>query len=585
MPPKVTRYQSQVPSARMENLPGPARQDAPIDVGNTAMARNMKMLATVGQQAGDAYLKRERELQEAQVAADVLSEATQLQDAARQFEVQYRETNRGDDARQAAQATDQFFTDQMQARSQRFIGDPRTLLLWQRQAFGVRQGALTRAQAYADQQDQVYREDTTRARIALFYQNVATADDTQAASMRQDLAAELAALNPGRDMRATLAEVDMNTAVGRINAAAAREDFETANKLLQANQGILGQNYDEMVARVENARRTSMQNQGIDMALNLFHQNADASTAWERISRIGDRDMRAAAQSQYSTLLTMQLKIDEQTYQTSAIDVRARIDSMAETNLAEAEAYVVGLPQNTDLERRVHDFARSRLNEWKRSGGVDPLTQSSNYLELRARILGGHITEREQIRADPLAPGVTQGDLDDLEGMLDTSQQTTEKAINDAFSAAFGARRWGNLQRSNPDLVFDYMQQVRTRVRETNRAQDTDYIQQVADTLALQGSVRSDYGAINWAREVVGGNALADALRGGEFNLEQLGASVGSGDPLWLPDSTTPEFRADWNSWEPAQRQEWLDLYSQDEGKAMRAAYLGQRLTEIGPRQ
>lgn len=581
---KVTTYQPQA-TIQAPSAPPPAIQGAPLDVGKNP-ANGMLAQASEGvKNIAKEWVQEAKERQEATIAADVLSEVNKYHDDTRAFEDNYRNTVKGADARDAVKDFDTFHREQMEQRSQKFTGDPRVQLLWMRQADQVRQGSLNRAVEYADQQDKIYRDDTTNARIQTYYQKIGEVgdDDKAVNNLRLQLNGEITALNPGRDLTAKMAEIDQNTAVTRINAAVAAKKAPQAEKLLGEYKSILGTKYDEAVAHVESAKKQANIDAGTALGNQLFNSGADPASAWNKIAHLGNHDMQQAAQSQYSSLQSMKMKIDEDAYASAAVDLRTKIDSRAPTDLPGISASVNAMPEGSKLDRKKKAFALERLSEWKRASGMNPLTDAGSYIGLRNDVLRGAITTKEQLLSDPRSAKVTMSDLNgDLVKTLDASQQVHDKNLNNAFEQAFGAKKWMNLQKTNPDLTMNYIKQAKEQVRSTNRAGDTDYVQKVADTLAISGVKASGFAPVDWIRGLKGGDSLAEAVRTGEVpsDMNKFKRDLASGNAKWLPASTPSDFDVVWNS--KVDRGAWQKLYGD---KAKKAAYLSWKLYQIGPRR
>lgn len=581
---QVKTYDSKA-SIQVPALPPAAVQGAPLDVSKSQVSDMLKQVGDAAKGVTKEWAEEAKARQEATIAADVLAESNKYHDETRAFESNYRETRKGADARNAAQDFDEFHRKQIEERSARFTGDPRVQLLWMRQADQVRQGSLNRAVEYADHQDKVYREETTNGRIQTYYQKVAEVgdDDKAVNNLRMQLNGEVQALNPGRDLTAKMAEIDQNTATTRINTAVAQRDAARAERLLGEYKGVLGNKFDEAQAHVTSAKKQAAVDAGVDLATSLYNSNTDPSAAWQKIAAIGDKDTRQSAQSQYSALQTMKMKIEEDAYASAAVDLRTKIDGTAPTNLPAASAMVESMPEASKLDRKKKAFAMERLNEWKRASGMNPLTDAGSYLGIREDVLAGRITTKEQVLSDPRSAKVTMQDLNgDLVKLLDTAQQAHDKVINDAFEQAFGAKKWKNLQKTNPDLTMNYLKQAKDQVRTTNRAGDTDYIQKVADTLAISGVQQTGFKMGDWFREVKGGDSLAAAVRSGDVpaDMNKFKQDLASGSAKWLPATTPSDFDAVWNT--QIDQGAWQKLYGD---KAKKAAYLSWKLYQIGPRR
>lgn len=576
-------YRNKADIARLHSYGGPAVQNAPLDMRQDSTVQNIQSITTGAEKLGTAYSKEINDQIEAQQAADILSEVNAYHDEVRVFEDNYRNNTFGKDARTATEDFDKFHKEQLNKRLSQFNGDPRQSALFFRQAMSVRRSSLDRGSAYAREQDEVYRADTTKAVSARFLQFVGENDDPVAINEeRGKVNIELNALNPGRDLTATMAQLDQDVAVTQINKAVAKKDFKQAKAFLNSYKPALGSRADEMINAVEAARVTNNKEQGVALAQDLFHSGEDAGKAWDKIAKIKDKDERGAAMSQYSSLWTMKAKIDAEAYEAGAIEIRDSIDTQAPTDLAAAEQSVLSMPEETDVDRKVKKFATERINQWKASGGMNPLTDSGAYLGIREDIISGNLTTPEQIKADPRSAKITTGDLDgDLVKLLEETQATTDASINNAFKQAFGAAKWERLKSTNKDLAFNYLKQVKDTVRQTNRGQDTDYIQKVVDTLALQG--RNPDGFINSLKSTfLDGDALAESIRSGEFSINDLKRGLISGSAPWLPDSVPSEFDAIWND-PSTHREKWLKLYK-EEDEAKKAAFMTWKLKNIGPK-
>lgn len=531
-------------------------------------------------QVAGVYAKQAKEEKERLEAVAVLEAQNELFKETQAFESEYFEKNKGQAALNAPQDFAAFHEKTASKLAARFNDSPAAALMFQKLSVRDSMNSIRRASGYAAEQKAAWQKsviDGSRARLMQF---VAENDNPEeVAKQRQAYANEFSAVFGGIDHTKELAAVDNEIAQTQINKRLAVNDYQGAKKLLADNRKVLGSSYDDMLARVDDARERANKESGIAFAEELYNSGKPASEAWQDIAGIKDPVKRAAARSAYSNAWTIKAKIDEEEYQRGAITVRDELDSLASTNLQEAETLVANMPRATEKDRRIATFAESRLNEWKRSNGMNPLTKAGDYIGIRDDILSGKINTPEQIKSDPRAVGVASDDLDgDLVKFLTTSQKVTETAIEDAFKATFGPKKWKNM---NDDTKFKMIQSVRNQVRETNRAQDTDYIQKAADAMAVKGREPSFMSPI--AGLFSDGATLAQAIYDGEFTQQELVSSIANGSPLWLPSSVPDDFDLAWNDPDVIDRAAWEKKYA-DKGDAKKAAFLAWKLQSIGRR-
>ena len=515
--------------------------------------------------------------QERKTATDIVAAENEYRDELLKYETDYKNTKKRANARTSQ---DDFAkeNERLKAKySDRFTGNARGQRIWEQTASQIRMSSLSRGIAHANKEEDLYRQETTAGAIATYTQKVSAQNGNEQAinNLRAQLNARLKAVNPDVDLTAMMAKIDLQTATTRINTAVAQKDHVEAKRLLKDYKSVLGASYDDMVNSVESSRRVAAKESGSQYAIEAYNDKIPAEKVWSDIAKIKDEDERNAAQRQYSTMWTMQKQIDDRFVQDGSVEVYNSIAEMPVNDLATHQAYVDSLPERTEAQRKIKKYGQSLADARKSGIGVDKLSDGAAYVDLRSDILRGVITTPEQIRSDLRATKLTENDINDQVDLLKASQMATDKSINDSFKAAYGADTWKNL---NKNTQFKLIQQVKTRVKETNRGQDTGYIQTVVDSLAMKGEAKN-----RWFPGYGKNTELGKMLIDNDLDPNELMDSLNKGESLFLPSDIPEDFTEEWNNGTIPSKKQWESLYSGD--KAKKAAYLRWMMDNTGPRQ
>lgn len=588
-------------AARLPGTRAPQVTAGPVDFRNTQSMQIGRDLSQAFMSLGKTAQDQIRKDQEAQQATDLLNATNDYADATAKFEDSFYTSVKGKDARDTAgESFADFHKNEIENRAQQFSGNPQLKNTFLTMANSTRRSSINRGLTYGRAEDLSYRTSTDKANAARMMSVVASSSDADAMKALDLYAAEHASMFPndhgavdskGNKIEPAAIINARSEVVGTlINRAIAEKDYDRAENLLKGNKAVLGANIDEFTARVSGARIVGKKEEGTAYANDLYNKGVEPSEAWETIGKIKDANERSAAMSQYSSMQTMKMKIETEDYQNAIPVIRQDIDTIVATDIGAAEAHVLAMPESGPLDRKKKEWARKYVNQWKASEGIQPLTDSTSYLGLQADILGGNINTPEAIRADPRAARVTGKDLeDDLVNLLDQTQKTTDREIQDAFRQSMGAKKFDNIKKNNPDKYFNMLKQAKNMVKITNRGQDTGYIQDVADSLVLKGFEAPD----NQAEKMIdgirsffgGGETLADELDAGNFSLSELKTGLVRGESPWLPSSVPDTFQAIWNDpgqITPQSKAAFTKMYGSD---AVKAGYAVWQLNKINKRQ
>jgi hypothetical protein len=195
-------------------------------------------------------------------------------------------------------------------------------------------GTGNRAVTYADQQNEIYKKETTEGlTINLMNKVAVTGDDDRAVIlMRAEHNDEVNALNPGVNMTAYHAQVDLDIATTRIRSALAVNDVPRAQALSKSYKKVLGKSYDEISAQVESARvhdtafklservRLELPDGTLDQKINLLNKYAGDD---QKVITTGrglinqTHNQYAAAQREQNAVITTKVLTDIQKAQST----------------------------------------------------------------------------------------------------------------------------------------------------------------------------------------------------------------------------------------------------------------------------
>jgi len=237
----ITPYQSQQGIAV-----GNAGQAAPyvgssafMTPGQSAMPQGLDKLSQGISKLGNAVFEMGIDRQKMQNATDMLADQVAETDSYRNFKTDYEKNHKGADARDAEQATQQYFQDRMDGLQKKWGGNPWLMESVNKMMDPIRAAGLDRAQAYSLKEDELYKQETSKSRF-LQVQALASdpsTSDKEADQAFQDYALSLRAQNGGRNMDAQLIDEHKKLAIARVQGRISARQYDDAGKILQAYSG------------------------------------------------------------------------------------------------------------------------------------------------------------------------------------------------------------------------------------------------------------------------------------------------------------------------------------------------------------
>jgi hypothetical protein len=385
-------YQSAVGAAKFGGANRAATQTATLSVQGDPL---IKLALGAGKQVSESFLKKVREDEEIKQASDILDEANRYYEDTRTFEHDYKFKRTGSEARGAAGDFEEFHRQQYNQRAQRFAGDARATLMWQRQAGQIRTSSVGRGMAYSEQQDKLYRTQVTKQKTELYHQKVAEAPtDKSVNNLRLQYNTEIAAINTPEMTDILMAQADQETALTRINTAIAQNDVPEAQRLLSEYReaGVLGSQTDEMIKKVETAR-VNDEAFTISEEIRLTMPDATKAEKLAKADKLAGDDAEVYKASRYQINQDHSAAISIQKEQDQLITDMFTTKTAAAKTPAERKQIELEI-MNTPMR----DSVRTKLLKQNAQGLKQPLTSDE--------------TKLKEVEQRVAVEGLTQGELD-----------------------------------------------------------------------------------------------------------------------------------------------------------------------------
>ncbi len=510
---KVQTYESGVGAAAL-TTPGPATQSASLDTTNTAATRTTKLATASALKASTAFEKEALKTQEIQQAADILDESNKYYEATKVFEADYKAKNEGADARNATEAFDLFHTKQMAERSQRFVGEPRLSLMWQRQGGQIRMGSVGRGIEYSAQQDKVYKADVTKVKSELYLQKIAEAPNDQVVeNLRAQYNAEVAAINSPKKTELLMIAADQATAETRINTAIANNDVDEAKRLLSEYReaGSLGDKTDEMVKKVESARIEDDAFQ-ISQEVRILMPDATKTEKLAKAQELSNGDDQVYKSSRY------QINQDHSAAASAKKEQENEIRDMFDVQIQQA---------NTPAERKQVELLamqmpmppalRSEILTKNSKGLRQPLTSNdAKLLEVEKLVAQEAITQEQLDREYKWS--LSKDDYDDASDMLKTKGGNRVTAYNlameDRMVKAF-AEDSKSLRKVKTKRFKAGMKQFTKEFQTNNKRLPTDQEMQEQENWMMEQVIYDE----NWYGDTTTSRFMLDTLDPEDFDV------------------------------------------------------------------
>lgn len=173
------------------------------------------------------------------------------------------------------------------------------------------------------------------------------------------------------------------------------------------------------------------------------------------------------------------------------------------------------------------------------------MTDPGAYADATEKIVSGGITSPEQI---DLLADVEKQDKDDLKRSLGAAQKSSKRALKVAYTQSRGIEGGAEatLKKGKKKDFGEFLMWAEKMAQETNRAQEPDYFQKLADMWVLEGELT---GEPWWKNEEV---TFGERVRSGE-------------DYGWVHPEADTNFRSE----SPEVQKVWTEKYGNDMEKIL----------------
>jgi hypothetical protein len=357
-----------------------------------------------------------------------------------------------------------------------------------------------------------------------------------------------------------------------INQSIARGNTERAKGLLDRWGDDLTE--DEETRLITNIRKTEINNTAEDTAFDMYTDlQAGKTTPTEinnDINQIEDPDLKRATRAKARSYV-QQFNAEQAAWvQQETIDQVGQLDERA-GNLVSQQNLVDNYLVENESQRKVKTQMNARLVRYKSAEGLRPMTDPGAYADAEDAIISAEVTTPEEID-ERFGVSVEKPDRDDLKKDLEDTQKTQKETLKIAYAQAKGIEGGSEIRYkgSRQKDYGEFMLWANSMAKESNRAQEPDYLQELADMWALKGER---------ARRLTPGYGVdvtfGDAVRAG---------TVDKFLPDTPDDKSVSELRTLLDS-DPAEKQKWLNAYGGDEELVIRKLYQLNLLEQLGPKK
>lgn len=311
-----------------------------------------------------------------------------------------------------------------------------------------------------------------------------------------------------------------------------------------------------------------------DTAFDYYGQlKADKMTPTEindEINNIEDPDLKSATRSKARAYI-QQDKYDRAAWvQGETIDRVGQMEALT-GNLVAQQALLDNYRVTDVSTRKVHTQMQAYMARAKGAEGLRPTTDPASYASATDDIIDGRITKEEDID-ETYGVNIEKQDREDLKKALGAAQTAQKRSLKTAYTEAMGIKGGAeaSLTKTKKTDYGEFLKWAEAMTKESNRAQEPGYLQELADTWALEGERKRQ-------------------LTPGYGKDTTFGKTIRSGTAdKFLPETPAPEVVSEINTmWDanPTVKDAWIKAYNGDEELAIRAFYKKLRLIELGAKK
>lgn len=201
------------------------------------------------------------------------------------------------------------------------------------------------------------------------------------------------------------------------------------------------------------------------------------SAIMDEINGMEDRDMKVATRSAFRAMASQIRYERSQAEQEATFNAYMGVEMLAGDLKAQYD-YVNSLPKGT----KAHKQAMSLYSKYASAEGKHWSTDPDAFTQLAEKIGFADITDEKTLLADPLATKVSAKDMKHLKADLGDMQTVKVGDLNEMYLRAQG----GKTVKDKADQLA-FIEWSRAQAKATNRANDPEYIQKLADQWFLKG--------------------------------------------------------------------------------------------------
>lgn len=357
-----------------------------------------------------------------------------------------------------------------------------------------------------------------------------------------------------------------------ISQAIARGNTERAKGLLDRWGDDLTE--DKETQLIANLRKTEINNTAEDTAFDMYTDlHAGETTPTEinnEINKIEDQELRRSTRSKARSYVRQFNDEQAAWVREETVDQLAQLDELAgdlPLQQSQVDSYLV----ENESQRKVKTQMNALLVRYKTAAGLRPMTDPGAYGEGVDAIINAEITTPEEID-EKYGVTVSKSDRDNLKKSLQDAQKNQKRTLKIAYAQAKGIKGGpeAKFKGSRQDDYGEFQVWAEAMSKESNRAQEPDYLQELADMWALEGErerrLTPGYGV---------DTTFGDAVRSG---------TVDKFLPDTPDDKSVSEIRVLLDN-NPEEKQKWLNAYGGDEELVIRKLYQLNLLEQLGPKK
>lgn len=467
---------------------------------------------------------------ESEISTKALEATVNYKRDLNKFYDEYTSQNKGELALNASQDFASFSKKLSEDYLNKFE-DNKLKQMFQRNSLGTAMRFEEMGVDYSNREKQAWQQSVLDSAIVNYENEVANNFDNAEYIEHQNILIkeQVAKMNPGMDLSGMFGKLDISTIENRASAFLARGQVKQAESLINGSKDLLGARYDENLSRIvtakkqaeaeyktqiaeqKNLERENMFRQADNIADNFVKRlqaGDEAVDIQKEILSIEDKDLRRFVQSAYTPWKEVIEAEAQQEYQNRVLESRDFLNNSADIH--EAYNYVNLLPENTPTEVKIKKQAQRDYSAIASHVGLKGSTDPNAFSDLSELIFKGQINSEQALMSNDLAFRINKQDMKKLADDLKESSTVKTADLKTAFISAYGLTPNKKFNNKQAQDFLDFTNFATKQIKDTNRAKEENYLQDLADTFVLGAETTGSFFSVGYGKNVTFGQAIND---------------------------------------------------------------------------